>query len=87
MKDKRFHIIFAVILVMLLLPAVLEIGHFNCWELNGYTEPIQPVKLTYANYRNFKFQDYCKKKGRRATSRRGCSGHLVQQLALAHLLV
>ncbi len=62
MKDKRFHIIFAVILVMLLLPAVLEIGHFNCWELNGYTEPIQPVKLTYANYRNFKFQDYCKKK-------------------------
>lgn len=62
MNDKHFHIIFAVILTILLLPVIPEICHFNCWELNGFTKPIQPVELTYANYRNFKFQDYCKKK-------------------------
>lgn len=60
MKNKCYHIIFAVIMIVLLLPLVQEIGKFKCWELKGFVKTSVPVKLSVSSYRDFSFQDYCK---------------------------
>lgn len=62
MKEKRYHIIFAVIISLLLLPVVQEVLPFNCWPLEGYVETLTPVPFRGTTYRDFSFQDYCKKK-------------------------
>lgn len=60
MKNKLYHIIFAAIMVVLLLPVVQEVGGFKCLELDGYVEPTTPVKPSFSSYRDFSLQDYCK---------------------------
>ncbi len=60
MKKRIYHIIFAVIMIVLLLPVVQEVAGFKFWPLNGYVEPVMPVKLTFKSYRDFSFQNYCK---------------------------
>lgn len=62
MRKKRYHIIFAVIMSVLLLPLVQEVFDFKCWPLEGYVEPLEPVAFHSNTYRDFSFQDYCKKK-------------------------
>lgn len=61
MKDRTYHIIFAIVLSVLLLPIVQEVGGFKFWPLEGYVEPLTPVAANFKNYRDFSFQNYCKK--------------------------
>lgn len=60
MKKPCLHtILFVILMSALCLPLVQHVGHvFKSRELDGYTAPIKPVKLTLNSYRDQSYQEY-----------------------------
>ena len=63
MRKPYLHtILFAVLMTVLCLPLVQHASHlFKFRELDGYTAPIKPVKLTLNNYQDQSYQEYVRK--------------------------
>ena len=63
MKKPCLHtILFVMLMSALCLPLVQHVGHiFKFRELDGFTAPIEPVKLTMDNYRDQSYQKYVQK--------------------------
>ena len=60
MKKPSLHIIlFAVIMTVLCLPLVQHVGNiFHIRKVDGFTAPVEPVKLSLETYRNQTYQEY-----------------------------
>ena len=63
MKKPSLHIIlFAIIMVVLCLPVVQHATHiFKIKQLDGFTAPVEPVKLSLETFRNQTYQEYVRK--------------------------
>lgn len=63
MKKPSLHIIlFAVIMAVLCLPLVQHVGNiFHIRKVDGFTAPVEPVKLSLETYRNQTYQEYVRK--------------------------
>ena len=63
MKKPSLHIIlFTIIMMVLCLPVVQHATHiFKIKQLDGFTAPVEPVKLSLETFRNQTYQEYVRK--------------------------
>lgn len=63
MKKPRLHtILFVILMIILCFPMLQHVGHlFHFRQLDGFTAPVEPVKLSLDSYRTQKYQDYVRK--------------------------
>ncbi|MBO4489544.1 MAG: hypothetical protein J5741_07840 [Bacteroidales bacterium] len=60
MRKPRLHtILFVVLMTILCLPMVQQMSHvFKLKQLDGFTAPVEPVKLSWESFRNQSYQQY-----------------------------
>lgn len=60
MKDRRYGILFTLIMLVLLLPLVGQLTGIKVWKLDGFVSPLEPVKCNIKTLRNDQYQAYAR---------------------------